>query len=178
MESTILSAGVLVPIYRELAADGLQFRGLSILTHRATIQKLVRRHGAQRLLDYGSGAGDAWRSPHRLHKDLRLHWWDVVLYDPAFPEHEEEPTGMFDGVLCSDVLEHVPEGELDAMIERLYSHARRFLWASVCCRLAKKKFPDGTNMHVTIHKLPWWRDLFEKHRPKDREIDVVLSESP
>lgn len=154
----------LIPLYRDMAAGGGQFRGLSILQHRQQIGELVRRHKARTLLDYGCGAGDAYRQPHRLHRELGLRWFDVTLYDPAFPEHDERPAGQFDGVLCSDVLEHVPQSDVDAFIARLFSHARRFVWASVCCRPAKKTFPDGeTNLHVTIQPLAWWVALFEDH---------------
>ncbi len=153
----------LIPLYRAIAADGQNLRGLSILQHTAQIAKLVKQHRAKRLLDYGCGAGDAWRSPHRLHRELGLRWPDVTLYDPAFPEHDDKPFGTFDGVLCSDVLEHVPEELVDAFIGTLFGHAKRFVWASVCCRPAKKCFPDGVNLHVTIKPLEWWTGRFQQH---------------
>ncbi len=155
----------LVPTYRQMAADGANFRGLSILQHRKQLAQLVRQYSARSLLDFGCGGGDAWRSPHKLHKDLGLRWFEVFLYDPAFPEHDERPSGLYDGVLCSDVLEHIPEddGQLDETVRDLFGHARHFVWASVCCRPAKKKFPDGTNMHVTLRPLEWWTALFERH---------------
>lgn len=168
----------LVPLYREMAAGGGAFRGLSILQHKAEIIALVRKHKAKTLLDYGCGAGEAWREPHRLHKELGLRWFDVQLHDPAFKHHDEPPHGRVDGVLCSDVLEHVPEDELDELVGTLYRHARLFIWASVCCRPAKKLFPDGvTNLHVTLHPLEWWRELFDKHGGKSA-VEVVLTETP
>lgn len=168
----------LVPLYRDLAASGVSFRGLTILEHRKQIARIVREHRARSLLDYGCGAGDAYRSPHKLHKDFGLRWFDVTLYDPAFPEHDEPPHGQFDGVLCSDVLEHIPESEVDRVVVALFVHARAFVWASVCCRPAKKAFPDGTNMHVTIQPLQWWIDTFEQHRPRDRDVRFYLVETP
>lgn len=152
----------LIPLYRQMAADGASFRGLTILEHRKQIAQLCRQHKAASLLDYGCGAGDAWRAPHRLHRDLGLRWFNVTLFDPAFEDHNEKPYGMFDGVLCSDVLEHIPEDELDTLIATLFSHARSFVWASVCCRPAKKSFPDGTNLHVTQHPMDWWQERFQR----------------
>lgn len=166
----------LIKQYREMAAGGDQFRGLTILQHRKQIAELVRLHGAKSLLDYGCGGGDAWKSPHKLHKELGLRWFEVTLYDPAFPEHDERPSGKFGGVLCSDVLEHVPEPEVLALIERLFSHANRFVWASVCCRPAKKSFADGTNMHVTLHPIEWWRERFAERAPAG--VQWVLVETP
>jgi len=158
----------LVPLYREMAASGDQFHGLSILQHKAQIGKLIVRHGARKVLDFGCGRGDAYKSPHKVHRDWNLKWWDVTLYDPSFPTHDEKPGGKFDGVLCSDVLEHVEEADVDAFIEDLFTRASKFVWASVCCRPAKKCFPGTeTNLHVTIHPVEWWDQKFadaaEKH---------------
>lgn len=170
----------LIPIYRQLAADGTNFRGLSILQHRKQLAQLCRQHKAKKLLDYGCGAGDAWRTPHRLHKDFGLHWFDVTLFDPAFPEHDERPFGLFDGVLCSDVLEHVPEADdqLDEVIRDLFAFSRGFVWASICCRPAKKAFPDGTNMHVTLHPMAWWQAKFKALAPTGRTVIYYLVETP
>jgi hypothetical protein len=65
-------------------------------------------------------------------------------------------------VICSDVLEHVPEAEVPMFVERLFKRARKHVWASVCCRPAKKTFP-GTqvNLHVTLQPVSWWSAWFE-----------------
>ena len=170
----------LVPLYRSMAKDGANFRGLSILQHRKQLAQLVREHKAKTLLDWGCGAGEAWRPPHKMHKDMGLRWFDVTLYDPAFPEHDERPLAhsTFDGVLCSDVLEHVPEEDVDDLVATLFRHARQFVWASVCCRPAKKLFPDGRNMHVTLQPLAWWTEVFERLKPTDRDVRFYLIETP
>lgn len=176
----------LVPLYKQMAAGGSAFRGLSILQHRQLIKDLVRKYRAKTLLDYGAGAGDAWKQPHRLHRELALRWFDVTLFDPAFPEHDDEPLGLFDGVLCSDVLEHIPEDDVDETIAKLFSHARKFVWASVCCRPAKKFFPDGeTNLHVTLQPMEWWQDRFLAAQAADLEahrisepVPFILTETP
>jgi hypothetical protein len=107
-----------------------------------------------------------------------LKWWDITLYDPAFERICETPHGKFDGVLCSDVLEHIPELAVDLFIERLFGYATKFVWASVCCRPAKKTFPDGvTNLHVTVHDMAWWTAKFEQAKAK-YGIDFYLTETP
>lgn len=166
----------LVPKYKEmLAADPELFRGLSILAHKKTIERLVRKHDARRLLDYGCGRGDAYRHQYKVHRDWGLKWFDVDLYDPSFREHAEKPHGLYDGVLCSDVLEHIPEEELDAILTTLASHTRKFFWASVCCRPANKSFPDGGNVHVTLQPMDWWRERVARIFPGT--VEVVLTET-
>lgn len=167
----------LIPLYREMAADGANFHGMSLMTHKDAIGKLIRKFGVRTVLDYGCGRGDPYRGPHKVWRDWGLKWFDIWLYDPAFPQHEKAPppSRKFDLVICSDVLEHVPEADVDEFIKTLYSHGG-VVWASVCCRPAKKTFPQtGENLHVTIRPFQWWDGMFAKHangRP------FVLVETP
>lgn len=153
----------LIPTYKELAktADG-NFQGLSVLRHVKSIRALAQEVGAKTMLDFGCGRGDAYRSPHKLHHHLGIHRSDVTLYDPAFRPDDRLPTGQFDLVVCSDVLEHIPEEEVEEFVARLFGYAKKAVWASVCCRPAKKFFADGRNMHVTVKPYEWWHDRFVK----------------
>lgn len=141
----------LIAFYAEGAAKR-NFKGLTILQHVESIEKVVRRTRAQTVLDYGSGQGKAWS---RGLTD-RLGLSSVTCYDPAVPRFAQKPEGRFDGVICCDVLEHIGEEHIDAVIEELFGYARKFVWASVCCRPAKKTLPDGRNAHVTIRPYAWW----------------------
>ena len=157
-----MTADSLISEYRAIAKAGSDnFAGLSVLQHADSIGKMVRVAHAKTLLDFGCGRGDAYRSPHKVYKQWSLDRKNITLYDPAFLRDNELPRGKFDVVVCSDVLEHVPEEEVDAFIERLFGYAKRGVWASVCCRPAKKFFPDGRNLHVTVKKYEWWREKFE-----------------
>lgn len=166
--------------YTQMAADGVSFPGFSILAHKDDIKKLVGKFKAERILDYGCGRGDQYRAPHRLHRYWGLQWWHVTLYDPAFKEHSERPHGKHDLVICSDVLEHVPENDVADTIGELFFFAGKAVWASVCCRPAKKNFP-GTdiNLHVTIHPLGWWEQKFiEVRSSMGLETPFFLKETP
>lgn len=166
-----------LPLYRKMAADGKNFRGLTVLNQMKSIRQLAHTVGAKTMLDYGCGAGDAYKSPHKLHHQIGLSRQNVTLYDPSFPQHSGKPHGKFDLVVCSDVLEHVPEEQVDEFVKTLYSHAGKALWASACCRPAKKTFP-GTdiNLHCTVRPFLWWQDTFDHHRPEGIELVLVESE--
>jgi 2-polyprenyl-3-methyl-5-hydroxy-6-metoxy-1,4-benzoquinol methylase len=166
--------------YREMAADEGNFHGLSVLQHKKQIGKILKRHGCVTLLDFGCGRGDAYASPHTVHSEWGIKRKNVTLYDPAFKRYAQLPPigKQFDAVLCSDVLEHIPEAEVDEFIARLFSYARHTVWASVCCRPAKKTFP-GTdeNLHVTVKPYQWWLDTFgEPHL--NRGLNFTLVETP
>lgn len=156
----------LLPLYREMAADGQQFHGLSLLSHKDAIGKLIRRRNATTVLDWGCGRGDPYRGPHKVWREWGIKWFDIWLYDPSFPSHDKTPPAgkQFDLVICSDVLEHVPGEDVDEFVLNLFAHTRGHVWASVCCRPAKKTFPqNGENLHVTLHPLQWWIDTFDQH---------------
>jgi hypothetical protein len=74
------------------------------------------------------------------------------------------------------VLEHIPEFQLNAFVTGLFDRADRLVWAAVCCRAARKTFPDGTNVHVTLHPIDWWRDLFERVADESR-VEWTLVQS-
>ena len=143
----------LIPAYRELHAKG-KFPGYSIRPYLAQITEIVMASGAKTLLDYGSGAGKQYSEEcwHVL--------WNIMptLYDPAVVEFDRRPVSQFDGVICTDVLEHIPEDELEGVIADLVGYARLWCFISVCCRPAKpnKDLPDGRNAHVTIRPEEWW----------------------
>ena len=74
---------------------------------------------AQTLLDYGCGRAMPTAAPQAA-PPTRYPRPNVTLYDPAFRRDGILPAGKFDMVICSDVLEHVPEDEVDQLIERLF----------------------------------------------------------
>lgn len=173
-----MSIDTLVPAYKAMAGTD-NFHGLSILQHAPSIGKLVRSVRARTLLDFGCGRGDAYRSPHKVWHHWGLERANVTLYDPAFNRDNVLPAAgrKFDVVVCSDVLEHVPEAEVDEFIDRLAAYTRHALWASVCCRPAKKKFEDGTNLHVTVQPYSWWLEKVEAAARK-HNIGFILLETP
>ena len=150
----------LIPQYRAMAPTmGGNFGGLSVMNHVGSIKKLLKETDSKTMLDFGCGRGEAYRSPHKLHHQIGLSRSAVTLYDPAFRPSSALPTGTYDLVVCSDVLEHIPEDEVNEFLIRLVGYARKAVWASVCCRPAKKKFPGtDTNMHVTVKPFEWWQD--------------------
>lgn len=163
--------------YRAMAATGLHFRGLTVMQHEAAIKALVDRFNARTILDYGAGAGEAWDKPHQLHKRLGVH--RPTLYDPAFAHNKlPAPGARFHGVICSDVLEHVPEESVPKLLASLFCYAERFVFASVCCRPAGKTFPDGTNLHVTIRPYEWWSELMQAAADARGPVQWTLVETP
>jgi hypothetical protein len=140
------------------------FPGFSLDAQLARIKALIERTGADTVLDYGCGKGHQYR-PRPIKDEAGEVWpgvidyWDigeVVCYDPCYEPYNKLPEGKFDGVICTDVLEHCPEQDIPWIIEELFVYATQFVFANVACYPARKRLPNGENAHCTIRPVDWW----------------------
>jgi hypothetical protein len=72
------------------------------------------------------------------------------------------PSGKFDGVICTDVLEHCPEEDVPWILAELFSYATKFVFANAATFPAHKRLPSGGNAHCTIRPPRWWEDQFAR----------------
>lgn len=150
----------LIEQYRLMHEAG-HFPGYSIKQHVDRIAALVSRTGSRTLLDYGCGKGLQYTQDN-LHK----HWGIMpILYDPGVPGLSEKPVGPFDGVICTDVMEHISEQDVDLVFWDIFGLARKFAFLSICCRPAKKVLPDGRNCHLTVKPREWWLNRIARLNP-------------
>jgi len=148
----------------------MTFPGASLPKEAARIKKLIKLTGARTLLDYGAGKGQQYL-PLRIadeeerieYPDIRSYWGvdQIRCYDPGYPPFTTLPTGKFDGVICTDVLEHCPEEDIPWILGELFGYADRFVYANVACFPARKRLPSGGNAHCTIKPAKWWEEQLE-----------------
>ena len=113
-------------------------------SHAKKVSALLKQYELKTLLDYGCGKGN-----------LISRFQDAVGYDPAIPKYSAIPTGTFDLVTCTDVLEHIEPECLDAVLKHIASLGRfAFLIAST--KKAKKRLSDGRNAHLIVKPAEWW----------------------
>jgi hypothetical protein len=169
----------LIDMYRTMhrvgdTAHGLSadqtFPGQSLPRQAHRIRPLIARTQAKTILDYGSGKGLQYR-PAPIKQEGVVRWnsiqeyWGVEsirCYDPAYEPYSELPTGRFDGVVCTDVLEHCPEQDLDWIVDGFFAFAEKFVFANVACYPAAKKLPNGENAHCTIRPAAFWKAKFDE----------------
>lgn len=145
----------LIGQYKLLHADTItHFPGYSILPHAYLVHRLIRKFHPKSLLDYGCGSG------LQYHKERLQDWFGVMpyLYDPAVPLFETPPApdAKFDGIICSDVMEHIAERDIPSTLQYLTTAAQMFIFFTICCRPARRLLPDGRNAHVTVRPESWW----------------------
>lgn len=139
--------------YRKLHEQGV-FQGLTLAQFAEPVAKSLEAFGIKSVLDYGSGTGKSWDTPQLAKAKVGR---DVTLYDPGLPDHDALPDGKFDAVLVFDVLEHIPEDEVDGALREIFERAKRLVLLSFCPRGSKKKLPStGKDVHVTQKDREWW----------------------
>ena len=147
-------------MYREMHEKGERFLGIapqatfdgrSLAPQAPRIKRLIERTGATTILDYGSGKGQQY-DPGPLKVKGEGEWegvidyWgvdEVICFDPAYLPYSELPTGTFDGVISTDVLEHCPEEDVPWIVEEMFSFADKFLFATVACYPANCRMVAG-----------------------------------
>jgi hypothetical protein len=132
------------------------YRGNATRGHVEAIADLVTKHApVETMLDYGSGKG-------RQYDDLNIHdaWGGIkpTCYDPGYPPLATKPEGKFDGVICTDVAEHVPEASIDAFLQDVVGYATKFVFFCIFTEPSRKFLPDGRNCHLTTKPRAWWID--------------------
>lgn len=153
--------------YRYLHDQG-GFPGNSLRVHLPEIKSLVDKYEAKTLLDYGCGKAICWLQENAA-KKVGIK---PTLYDPGCRGLDKKPQGKFDGVICTDVLEHCEEPE--KVIAELIGYATKFLFIDVSCQHSpkKKKLPDGRPLHISVHPPAWWRERIKADIPVILRFDV------
>lgn len=130
---------------------------------------------AKTVLDYGAGKGT-------LGPYLKRYGLKYTPYDPVtFPTR---PTGLFDLVVCLDVLEHIEERYVDEVFKDLRDFTSMALFANVSTRPSSKSLSDGRNAHICLHDYEWWKPRFKtgwtsgRTRQQDGSFDCVVFRKP
>lgn len=141
--------------YGEMHENEKRFPGYSLGAYVESIATLIRTHEPQRLLDYGSGKGYQY-----LVRRYHERWGGLLpfCFDVGVRQLSAKPEGQFGGVICTDMLEHIEEGDLPAIMDDLIGSVadEGFLFLGISCRPSRKTLPDGRDVHVTVQRPSWW----------------------
>ncbi len=96
----------------------------------------------------------------------------VVRYDPAIPELATLPTETVDLAVNVDVMEHIPDEEIDAVLASIAGISRHALFV-IDTGVAKLWLSDGRNAHVSQHDAAWWLARLRKAFPTIREMPIA-----
>ena len=76
-------------------------------------------------------------------------------------------------MICVDVLEHIPNDDIDWVLEKLLTKANKYLFINVACHEAIALLPNGKNAHVNIQPPKWWHEKILKFQDRLKNIKMV-----
>jgi len=133
-------------------ASSKTFSGKFLRPHAPYIKALLAKHSAENILDYGAGKGlqYQWVNHGTIDRPgcpvfsagqtIEDYWGaPVTKYDPAWPPFAEEPQGQFDVVVCTHTLGAIPTLDLQWVIPRIYSLARKAVYIAEKIGPTKKR---------------------------------------
>lgn len=123
------------------------------------VAQAAKKIGKCDVLDYGCGPGGLVKAI--TEKFVALPGVTYHEYDPCVPGKDAEPETA-DIVYCGDVMEHIEEQCVDAVVDHLADLTRYHLLLVVAYAPAKKTLPDGRNAHITIKRPDWWLSKFRR----------------
>jgi len=140
--------------------------GSGMRLHFTHISAVLTLLDFKKIIDFGCGKG-------LMADELnRLKIAEVTKYDPAISSYNVIPNSKFDCIINTDVMEHIPESEIPAVLDQFKKLSSS---AIIIPHLGKAKLilPNGENAHCTIKTPDEWMDIFRK---KYRNV-VQLSHS-
>lgn len=176
-----------IEAYKDLHTQETKFKGSSLNPYVISIGKLILEYNCKTLLDYGCGKALGYSDKCeeiQLKKPVQEIWNidSYTLYDPAYPKYDTLPTSTYDIVICTDVLEHIPEQDLDWVIERILNYSTKIVFLNICTAPALKHFKKGKfkgkNLHISVFEDKWWIKKIGKiwNNHKDIKIYLTLSD--
>ena len=130
--------------------------GTGLTFHLPYLAALLVLIGAKSVLNFGCGKS--------LLGELLISYGVEKKYDyePAIPELSHLPNETFDALINTDVLEHIPEGELDKVLT-LFKTISRTSINIPDMQKARLILPNGENAHCTLKSPEQWQAIFQKH---------------
>ena len=162
------------------------FNGISLAFYVPDLMEIVlNKEKAKSILDYGCGKGKLYSSTEyntlnldkkgRRLNDSLPNLWQLdyyALYDPGYKEHNKLPKGKYDGVICTDVIEHIDENDCDWILDEIFSYGRKFVYLTIACYKALKTFDNGKNVHVNVQPPEYWKEKLNKLHKKYPYLNV------
>lgn len=112
-------------------------------------RELMHLDQVESILDYGCGQS------RLVDWVAKMNNAEARRYDPAIPAYDAPPTQPVDAAICTDVLEHIPEEDVDDFLGKIRALTPN-AYFNVSIREAIEILPNGENAHCTVKPAKWW----------------------
>ncbi len=128
------------------------------LLHFEYIKAVLNAISANNVIDFGCGKGVMANALNET------GMFKCAKYDPSIPKYSTPPTGHFDALINTDVLEHIPDNKLDGIL-KVMEQLSDIALIIPHLDLAVTILPDGTNAHCTIKSPNEWNNVLSRYWP-------------
>ena len=177
----------LIKIYDNLHTQGTKreeakttFDGKSLKYFFKPIKQVINLTESKSIIDFGCGKAKYYNQnvelENKIYKNISEYWGikEYYLYDPAVKQYLVYPSKKMDGVICIDVVEHIPEEDVINFIDEVYKLANKFVFIVIACYPAKKTLPDGRNVHLSIKEAEEWKEIIDLFKKKYSNISTYV----
>ena len=155
------------------------YNGRSTLIFAKLIKGIIHRNQITNMLDYGCGKGFFYDNSFEI-KDLKIKslkdYWGIKidLYDPCYENYSFiDENKIYDLVISIDVLEHIPEQDIDWVLDKIISKAKKYVFINVACYSAAALLPNGDNAHININNQSWWFEKILHFKKKYGDVKII-----
>jgi hypothetical protein len=163
-ENTSVFGAELIQQYQSIHNHNAALRGGRLTKSFASVAAPIKTSGATTILDYGSGKAQHYDAPGDggVENCMRTYsgWPGVKVrcFDPGHAPFSALPQGTFDGVISTDVVEHLAPEDVPWVLDEMFSYAEKFVYVIAACYPAKLILPNGLNAHTVLQPPAWWRE--------------------
>ena len=152
------------------------FLGYSLTKWIVNIKDIIKITKSNSLIDFGCGKAFLYKNKFKIgdedFKNLSDFWQiqNIFLYDPGVKEFSLYPDKKYDGLVCTDVIEHIPETDVINFIDKLFKLSNKFVFFVIATIPASKYFDDGKNIHLCLKTENEWEKIFAEFKDKYPKI--------
>ena len=174
----------LLDSYKELHKEEGKFRGISLVPLVPTLFNIIKENNCKTLLDYGCGKAIPYSKKECKSIGLKKPVQELCnldsfdLYDPAYPKYNKLSKKKYDIVVCTDVMEHIAEQDIDYVLKDILSHSKKTVFLNISCQPALKHFKEGKfkgqNVHISVFDGRWWSDKVKNIWNKFKHLKIYI----
>ena len=156
----------LIDAYKIIHQEENKFKGISLTPLVPTLINITKENNCKTLLDYGCGKAIPYNKNRCNEVGLKNSVQELCniesfdLYDPAYEKYSTLSDKKYDIVVCTDVLEHIAEQDIDYVLTEILSHSKKIVFLNISCQPALKHFKEGKfkgkNVHISVFDPSWW----------------------
>ncbi len=145
--------------------------GTSSVMFKDEISLIIEYLKPKTVLDYGCGKGKlslvlgerfSDTSPKTNTVPSSVNGIHFYNYDPSIEKYNHIDLKHYDLIINTDVLEHIPEKDLDDVITKIASLSQK-VYFGLNHKKAAAILPNGENAHCTVKPQSWYKKLMSKH---------------